>query len=68
MARSDLLINLVKAGVTGDTGTFRRTLDAIVAEERAKQHNVVADQLEKVAAANGTKGVSTFMRNAPARL
>lgn len=65
MARSDLLINLVKAGVTGDTGTFRRTVDAIVAEERAKQHNVVADQLEKVAAANGTNGVSTFMRNAP---
>src|SRR5690242_18056551 len=48
MARSDLLITLVKAGVNGDSGTFRRTVDAIVAEERGKQHNVLADQIERV--------------------
>jgi SpoVK/Ycf46/Vps4 family AAA+-type ATPase len=48
MARSDLLVNLVKAGVSGDKGTFRKTVNAIVAEERAKQHNVVADQIERV--------------------
>lgn len=48
MARSDLLVNLVRAGVNGDRGTFRKTVNAIVAEERAKQHNVVADQLERV--------------------
>src|SRR6266436_6208989 len=65
MARSDLLINLVRAGVSGDTGTFRRTVDAIVAEERAKQHNIVADQLERVAAANNTNSASNLMRHAP---
>jgi AAA+ superfamily predicted ATPase len=65
MARSDLLINLVKAGVSGDAGTFRRTVDAIVAEERAKQHNVVADQLERVARANNTNGVPSMTRHAP---
>lgn len=48
MARSDLLISLVKAGVSGDNRTLRRTVEAIVAEERAKQHNVLADRLEKV--------------------
>ena len=48
MARSDLLISLVKAGVSGDTRTVKRTVEAIVAEERAKQHNVLADRLEKV--------------------
>jgi AAA+ superfamily predicted ATPase len=48
MARSDLLLNLVKAGVSGDSGTFRRTVDAIVAEERGKQHNILADQIERV--------------------
>ena len=48
MARGDLLLNLVKAGVNGDTGTFRRTVDAIVADERGKQHNVLADQIERV--------------------
>src|SRR5260370_15892961 len=50
MARSDLLINLVRAGVSGDAPMLRRTVEAIVAEERAKQHNVVADRLERVLA------------------
>ncbi len=47
MARSDLLINLVKSGVSGDKAALRKTVEAIVAEERAKQHNVVADRIEK---------------------
>src|SRR5580704_8259597 len=64
MARSDLLINLVKAGVNGDTGMFRRTVDAIVAEERAKQHNVVADQLERVARTSNVNGASSITRQA----
>lgn len=65
MARSDLLINLVRAGVSGDTGTFRRTVDAIVAEERAKQHNVVADQIERVARTPAANGVPSMTRIAP---
>jgi AAA+ superfamily predicted ATPase len=47
MARSDLLVNLVKSSASGDKHTFQRTVEAIVAEERAKQHNVVADRLER---------------------
>jgi AAA+ superfamily predicted ATPase len=54
MARSDLLINLVRTGSAGDLGGFKRTVDAIVAEERAKQHNVVADQLERARAVGET--------------
>jgi SpoVK/Ycf46/Vps4 family AAA+-type ATPase len=65
MARSDLLINLVKAGVSGDTGTFRRTVDAIVAEERAKQHNIVADQLERVARTTNGNALANAVRHAP---
>lgn len=53
MARSDLLLNLVKAGVQGDRSLFHRTVDAIIAEERAKQHNVLADQLEETVRKNG---------------
>lgn len=45
MARSDLLINLVKAGSTGDRGLFRKALEALIAEERNKQHHVLADRL-----------------------
>jgi AAA+ superfamily predicted ATPase len=45
MARSDLLINLVKAGKTSPDPRFRHTVEALIAEERAKKHNALADQL-----------------------
>jgi AAA+ superfamily predicted ATPase len=45
MARSDLLITLVKAGATGDHGLFRKTVEAMAAEERTKQHGILADRL-----------------------
>ncbi|MFO0591294.1 MAG: ATP-binding protein [Polyangiaceae bacterium] len=45
MARSDLLISLVRAGAQGDKPAFTRTVEAIIAEERARQHNVLADRL-----------------------
>jgi AAA+ superfamily predicted ATPase len=45
VARSDLLQALVTSGVSGDTARFRKTVEAIIAEERAKQHHVLAEQL-----------------------
>ena len=45
MARSDLLLALVRAGSRSDQVTFRRSLEAIIAEERGKQHHVLADRL-----------------------
>jgi SpoVK/Ycf46/Vps4 family AAA+-type ATPase len=45
MARSDLLISLVKAGKQTTDPRFRSTVEAIIAEERAKHHTVLADQL-----------------------
>ncbi|MBG9942795.1 ATP-binding protein [Brevibacillus formosus] len=47
MARADLLINLVTAGSSGDMKLFQRTVEALVAEERSKQHHVLADRLEE---------------------
>ncbi len=47
MARADLLLNLVRAGTKGDPTLFRRTVEAMVAEERAKQHHVLAGRLEE---------------------
>lgn len=47
MARSDLLVSLVKAGASGDHRLMRATVEAIIAEERSKQHNVLADKLAK---------------------
>lgn len=50
MARSDLLVSLVRSGTTGDQSTFRRTVEAIIAEERAKKHGVLASELADVVA------------------
>lgn len=48
MARADLLVNLVKAGIAGDTQGARTVAEAIIAEERAKQHTVLAERLDQV--------------------
>ncbi len=53
MARSDLLISLAKAGTSGDQVQFRKTLEAIVAEERAKKHELLANQLDQLLKVNG---------------
>jgi SpoVK/Ycf46/Vps4 family AAA+-type ATPase len=53
MARSDLLISLVKAGTTGDKRGFQTAAEAIIAEERAKRHDVLADRLTKAIQSNG---------------
>lgn len=45
MARSDLLIDLVRAGASGNQPLFRRAVEALIVEERAKQHHVLADRL-----------------------
>lgn len=47
MARADLLIKLIKAGVTGDKDLFKKVSESIIAEERIKNHTILADELEK---------------------
>lgn len=48
MARADLLLRLVKYGMQGDRTNLKRVAEALIAEERSKQHKVFADQLEDV--------------------
>ena len=45
MARSDLLIPLVKAKFGGDGTKVRLIVEKIIAYERSKQHNVLAERL-----------------------
>lgn len=45
MARADLLLDLVRAGTRGDQLLFRKALEALISEERAKQHTILADRL-----------------------
>jgi len=45
MARSDLITDLVATGVAGDRTKFRKVVEALIAEERAKNHVVLAEKL-----------------------
>jgi SpoVK/Ycf46/Vps4 family AAA+-type ATPase len=47
MARSDLLISLVRAATSGDRTMLRTTVETIAAEERAQQHDALADRLTR---------------------
>lgn len=51
MARSDLLLSLIRAGRATPDPRFQSAAEALIAEERAKNHNMLADQL--AAALNG---------------
>jgi SpoVK/Ycf46/Vps4 family AAA+-type ATPase len=62
VARSDLLLNLVKAGVNGERELFTKTVDAVIAEERAKHHHVLADSLAQASTP------STINRNTPVQI
>ena len=46
MARADLLVNLIKHAVSGNKSMTRKVAEAIIAEERSKQHTILADKLE----------------------
>lgn len=45
MARSDLLVSLVRAGAAGNPAQFRKVTEALIAEERSKQHSLLADKM-----------------------
>lgn len=53
MARSDLIISLVKAGADGNAAKFRRVVETLAADERKKQHHLLADRLVAQLRANG---------------
>lgn len=53
MARADLLLDLVEAERTGDRDRFRVLVEAVIAEERANQHHLLADRLSELITTTG---------------
>ena len=47
VAKADLLISIVRAGASGDRAKLRSSVEAVVADERARSHHSVADRLER---------------------
>ena len=48
MARADLLCDLIKFGLAHDDKRFMQSAEAVCAEEREKQHTVLAERIEKI--------------------
>ena len=48
MANSRLLRQLIRSGAQGDQDAFRRASESVIAEEREKQHHLLANDLEKL--------------------
>ncbi|MCH9758482.1 MAG: ATP-binding protein [Proteobacteria bacterium] len=48
MAKADLLVSLFKAGVKNNLRDFQQAAEYIIAEERLKNHNVLAERLSEI--------------------
>lgn len=48
MARADLLCELIRAGLIKDDVSFRKAAEAICAEERSKQHEILANKITEL--------------------
>ena len=46
MARADLMCELIKYGLLNDNLNFRKAAEALCAEERAKQHTILANKIQ----------------------
>lgn len=46
MARADLIVDLVKYAASGNRPMVKKVTEAIIAEERDKQHTILADRLQ----------------------
>ena len=60
MARSDLLMNLVEAERSGDRQRFLMVVESVIAEERRKQHHLVADRLEELISTAGSSATGRY--------
>jgi AAA+ superfamily predicted ATPase len=66
MARADLLVDLVRAASRGDQPLFRKAVEALVSEERTKQHHVLADRLAASLQNGSPSGAGTLRPSASA--
>lgn len=64
MARSDLLLAIVRSGAQGNELAFRRAAEALIAEEEGKRHGVLASQLaEALTAKRPASNIASIARN-----
>jgi SpoVK/Ycf46/Vps4 family AAA+-type ATPase len=67
MARADILLSLVQSANRNDTVSFRKSVESLIAEERAKKHDILADRLAAAINENGSKNIATVRTNGYAK-
>ena len=65
MAQADLPIDIVRAGAQANQELFRRSLEALITEERSNQHHVLADRLAAHHQLNGRPNASVVVPGNP---
>lgn len=63
MANGKVLRQLIRAGASGDSAAFRRASEAIIQEERRKQHHLLANDLEQILYGEQLAIASTLPKN-----
>lgn len=48
MARADTIVDIIKSSCSGDTSSFKKSVEALISEEQSKNHHVLADQLRNI--------------------
>lgn len=67
MARADILLSLVQSANRNDMVSFRKSVESLIAEERAKKHNILADRLATAITENGNKNNTAIRPNGQAK-
>ncbi|MDO9581276.1 MAG: ATP-binding protein [Bacteroidales bacterium] len=67
MARADILISLVQSASKNDMVSFRKSVESLIADERAKKHNILADRLATSITENGNKNITAIRPNGQAK-
>ena len=63
MANGKLLRQLIRSGTEGDLSTFRGVVKKVIAEERQKQHHLLANDLETILFGRNRMPSSPALRN-----
>lgn len=65
MARADILLSIVKSAIGNDIFALKKAVEALVADERSKNHRILADRLVEILTAQNNQQSRTtpFIQN-----
>ena len=67
MSNAKLLRQLIKAGIEGDSDSFKAASEAVIREEREKKHHLLANDLERLLYGERSNAGRGHLRLLPAK-